>query len=188
MTDMAGLPPLHAQWLREVIAGSIPSETEATCEHCAMIVHGEGNRVGDGFHADTKCCTYLPELHNFLVGAVLADPDPSAAVGRATVVDRIARRVAVTPLGLGRPRSYLLLYDDGGAAMFGRSRAMRCPHYLEDTGQCGVWRHREATTASTSCIGHTPSWSPGSAGRKSLASRARWQTPLPRSFATATWA
>jgi hypothetical protein len=149
MTEMAGLPPLHARWLADVVDGPIPDETEATCEHCVMVVHASTAR--SGFRADTKCCTYLPRLHNFLVGAVLADPDPAAATGRASVVDRIARRVAVTPLGLGRPRSYLLLYEDGGSVVFGRARAMRCPHYLEDSGRCGVWRHREATCATWFC-------------------------------------
>jgi len=149
MTETAGLPALHARWLADVVDGPIPEETEATCDRCVMVAHSTSARAG--FHADTKCCTYLPKLHNFLVGAVLADPDPAAAAGRASVIDRIARRVAVTPLGLGRPRTYLLLYDDGGSVVFGRTRAMRCPHYLEDGGRCGVWRHRESTCSTWFC-------------------------------------
>jgi hypothetical protein len=150
MSDDAldGLPPLHQRWVRDLLAGPVPAETEATCNTCAMVVD---DAVATGFRADTKCCTYLPELHNFLVGGVLADTDdhPAAVAGRASVRERIARRVAVTPLGLARPRSYLMLYDEGGAAMFGRSRAMLCPHYVG--GDCGVWRHRESTCSTWFC-------------------------------------
>jgi hypothetical protein len=148
MDEMDGLPPLYARWLADVVAGPIPSETEATCGHCAMVAQ---DSVSEGFRADAKCCTYLPELHNFLVGGILADPDPAMAVGRASVADRIARRMAVTPLGLGQPRSYLLLYDDGGSVTFGRSRALRCPHFVDETGRCGVWRYRESTCATWFC-------------------------------------
>ena len=38
------------------------------------------------FEPSTKCCTFLPELPNFLVGAMLADTDPAAAEGRASVI------------------------------------------------------------------------------------------------------
>ena len=55
------------------------------------------------FAAETKCCTYVPEVPNFLVGRILDDPDPAFAPGRATVNQRIDARVSVTPLGLGRP-------------------------------------------------------------------------------------
>ena len=45
------------------------------------------------FHRDTKCCTYLPDLPNFLVGRILEDPDPALAPGRASVERRIDARV-----------------------------------------------------------------------------------------------
>ena len=34
---------------------------------------------------------------------------------------------------------------------FGRSRALLCPHYQEEAGSCGVWRHREATCSTWFC-------------------------------------
>src|SRR5262245_36081364 len=93
---LEGLPPLYQRWVRELLDGPVPRETEATCDNCAMLVEGG---VAAGFNTDTKCCTFLPELHNFLVGAILADDDPAFATGRASVRARVARRVAVTPLG-----------------------------------------------------------------------------------------
>jgi hypothetical protein len=34
---------------------------------------------------------------------------------------------------------------------FGRTLTMRCPHYLEEGGLCGVWRARESTCATWFC-------------------------------------
>lgn len=155
MIPSAALPPLYARWIDELLAGPIPAETNATCETCAMIVDehpADGAKPGVGFNPETKCCTFLPELWNFLVGGVLLDDHDDAARGRATVEARIDRGVAVTPLGLGRSTTFELLYSTGTAELFGQSQRLRCPHYLhEQGGLCGVWRHRESTCATWFC-------------------------------------
>src|SRR5438034_10877336 len=83
------LPPLYAAWMDQLLAGPIPPESEATCHDCAMCNQGteasSPNGPGYYFSPQTKCCTYLPELHNFLVGRILSDDDPASATGRATV-------------------------------------------------------------------------------------------------------
>jgi hypothetical protein len=33
----------------------------------------------------------------------------------------------------------------------GRALTLRCPHYLEDSGSCGIWRHREANCTTWFC-------------------------------------
>jgi hypothetical protein len=63
------------------------------------------------FNAETKCCTYLPALYNFLVGSILTDKDPAFAVGRASVEARLDAQVEVTPLGLGMSRPFRVLGD-----------------------------------------------------------------------------
>ena len=75
------------------------------------------------------------------------------AAGRATLETRLASRVAVTPIGVGRSPTFQVLYDHVGEATgFGRSRSIRCPHYLEEgCGLCGIWRHRESTCATWFC-------------------------------------
>src|SRR5581483_886405 len=142
-------------WLHDLLGGPIPAETNATCDSCAMIVAGDtsGAPLADaGYNAETKCCTYLPELWNFLVGRVLLDDSPEAARGRATVEARLDSGVAVSPLGLRRDTAYRVLYATGGESIFGHAKAMRCPHYLhEEGGLCGVWRHRESTCATWFC-------------------------------------
>ena len=102
------------------------------------------------FDAVIKCCTYLPTLYNFLVGRALSDQDTSSAEGRASVEKRIAHGLGVTPLGLMQPPTYSLLYDESKNS-FGKAKTLRCPHYIEDGGRCGVWRHRESTCATWFC-------------------------------------
>jgi Fe-S-cluster containining protein len=146
------LPPLFAAWVAELLKGPIPKESRATCDDCAMCAHGEeqDGPQTDYFDPDVKCCSYVPVLHNFLVGRILLDDDPATVAGRSTVEKRIKEAVAVTPLGLGQAPVFSLLYENSNLA-FGRSRNLRCPHYLEETGRCGIWRHRESTCATFFC-------------------------------------
>lgn len=102
------------------------------------------------FDPRSKCCTYVPSLPNFLVGRILRDRSPESAAGRASVEARIEAGVGVTPAGLAQPPVYGLRYRSAADA-FGRSVALRCPHYLADTGTCGIWRHREAACATWFC-------------------------------------
>ncbi len=147
------LPPLYASWIGQLLQGPIPPETRATCSDCAMCA--KGAEASDDsryfFSPNVKCCTYLPELHNFLVGRILEDDDPALTQGRASVLRRIQTGVAVTPFGLGRSPATDLLYENM-VNVFGRNQSLRCPHYLEaDGGRCGIWRHREAVCATYFC-------------------------------------
>lgn len=146
------MTPLYARWLDALLATPLPDEREATCGSCAMCAPAGAATTTEHFNPRTKCCTYLPALPNYLVGRILADTDPAAAEGRATVLARLAGGSAVTPLGLGRTRPHLLLYRAGGADVFGHALSLRCPHYLDrEGGQCGIWRHRNATCATWFC-------------------------------------
>jgi Fe-S-cluster containining protein len=110
------------------------------------------NPSSNYFSPSIKCCTYIPDLHNFLVGRILSDDDPAALPGRMTVEKRIKQGVAVTPLGLGKSPVFSTLYNNSDNA-FGRSRGshLRCPHYIDDGGRCGIWRNRESTCATWFC-------------------------------------
>lgn len=148
------LPPLYARWAHEFLGGAIPAEMEATCNHCAMLcdTSGDAGAAAPFFNPETKCCTYLPVLPNFLVGRMLSDDSAEFARGRATLQERPAAGVAVTPLGIGRSAEYDLLYATSGKSFFGRDRTKRCPHYLDESGgQCGIWQHRSAVCAMWFC-------------------------------------
>lgn len=146
------LPPLLDRWMREALGGPLPQERRATCADCAMCPAPGGDAPDDAVFFDpaTKCCTYMPTLWNFQVGALLADDSPEAAEGRRTVEARLQAGTAVGPLGCLPTPLYELAYRRIEGS-FGRAPSMRCPHYLPDGGRCGVWRARESTCATWFC-------------------------------------
>jgi hypothetical protein len=154
------LPHLYAGWVAEFL-GPVPRESRATCETCAMCSPAGEQPDPRGYYFDpaTKCCTFLPDLPNFLVGRILSGDDRSGDPGRASVVKRIRARVAVTPLGLG-PHQSSNRYDTD-IDTYGRAHDLRCPHYIEESGRCGIWNNREAVCATWFCkhvrgsVGHT---------------------------------
>ncbi len=148
------LPPLYAAWIDQLLAGPLPQESDATCDDCAMCVEDDSRHTRSEifFNPQTKCCTYVPDLPNYLVGRILADHDPNSASGRATVEARLRAGIAVTPIGLGKPPSFQVLYEHSRESLFGRSLTLRCPHYLvEEGGRCGVWKHRASICATWHC-------------------------------------
>ncbi len=148
----SSFPPLYLGWMEELLGSAPPEESRATCSDCAML-QKPGDRPSDlniFFDPQSKCCTYLPDLPNFLVGRIFLDQTPEMAAGRASVERRMATQVAVTPMGIGQPSSYLLWYNHSKSG-FGRSRTLRCPHYIEEGGLCSIWRHREGTCSTWFC-------------------------------------
>ncbi len=100
------------------------------------------------FNPATKCCAYVPTLHNHLVGGVLGERDPAMAEGRARVIATIDARIGVTPMGIVPPSQFAVLY---GPDRFGQSETLRCPYYIVERGQCGVWKHRNAVCSTWFC-------------------------------------
>jgi hypothetical protein len=151
--DTEQLPALYAGWLRDVLPGPIPRERRATCDACAMVPR-EGREPAEAsaqvFNPATKCCTYLPELPNFLVGALLSD-QAVAPAGRASVEARMAQGIGVTPLGLHKTPLYSTIYANSSSATFGQAMALRCPHYVEESGACGIWQYRDAICSTWFC-------------------------------------
>ncbi len=149
------LPPLYSRWMEQLLGGPIPTESDATCAKCAMLRPEEGDISRDQFYfrADAKCCTYVPNLPNFLVGQALSDNDTISALGRATLDRRLAGGLAVTPLGCDRGAAYDLLYRRSASTSFGQSLRLRCPHYLEEGGgKCGIWLYRNSVCSTFFCI------------------------------------
>lgn len=149
------LPPLYERWMLEALPGPIPRETLAPCLDCAMCPKSGAARTAEdvAFHPTTKCCTYVPDIPNYLVGRILAEPDPAMAEGRSSVERRIDGGLGVTPLGLGVSKAdratYRKITEEN---RFGREPAFRCPHYIDrDGGLCGVWKHRAAVCATWFC-------------------------------------
>lgn len=147
------LPVLYAEWAASFLGAPIPAETDATCADCAMCPPpGARPESGAFFSPDVKCCSYMPPLPNFLVGRMLRDDDPAFTTGRKTVEARLAARLAVTPLGLGPTPLHTVLYEERGEQGFGQSRALLCPHFLDEQGgRCTIWPYRNGVCATWFC-------------------------------------
>jgi Fe-S-cluster containining protein len=149
------LPPLYQGWVREVLPGPIPREHRATCSSCAMIPLVDPpapDTPSHAFHSLSKCCTYLPEIPNYLVGAILADADPDGTFGKESVLGRIAQEGGVSVTGLQRTPLYEIAYKSASdAGAFGKMPALRCPHYIEGNGGCGVWKFRNSVCSTWFC-------------------------------------
>jgi hypothetical protein len=150
----ATLPPLYNRWMDELLQQSIPNETEAACQDCPMCSRDtQRNKSEFVFDIATKCCTYIPDIPNFLAGQILLDTDPEFERGRAAFEDQMANHLIAIPLGVSAGSDYWALYrhatDNSG---FGQTPGLRCPYYFaEDGGKCGIWRHRNSRCATWFC-------------------------------------
>lgn len=144
---MEVLPEQYGAWIREALGAELAPESKATCSDCAMCRPWPPH--GESFNLDTKCCTFVPSLPNFRVGAILTDQDPATARGRETVLARIRARDGATPMLLGPARAYGVIYSRLGGEVFGKDRSLVCPHY--DAGRCSIWKWREAVCATYFC-------------------------------------
>jgi hypothetical protein len=139
------LPVLQNAWLRTLTGvGDVPGERRATCGDCVMCGGKErsGSRVL--FQPTVKCCSYVPNVANFLAGQALRGS------GRDSVRARIARRVGVTPLGLGLGAGEVR-HVVGHQEEFGQTDAVLCPHFVVETQGCGIWENRNAVCATWFC-------------------------------------
>lgn len=155
---MSTLPSPLDKWLQATLGAAAPDEPRATCAQCAMCQPDTLLEDSARFRPDLKCCTFLPQLANFQVGATLASDDPAGAEGRARIRARIAQGLGATPLGMGGGRAYTERYQESGTSTgpgtgIGRDEALRCP-YLSDEGggRCTIWSHRNSTCATYFCL------------------------------------
>lgn len=147
------LPLVHRHLLPALFDERIPHESLATCDRCAMsLPEVLPERTPEGyFRPDVKCCSFHPNLPNFLIGSVLADESPEMADGRERIRARIAARTGVGPVWLTAPRKYTLLFLASRKTSFGRSLILRCPYFNPEGANCSIWRHRDAVCTTFFC-------------------------------------
>jgi hypothetical protein len=147
----AELPPLYQRWVGQLLPGPIAREEKATCAECVLCAPPGVAETPEYFRRDIKCCTSVPPLPNFLCGRILGDGSDASRRGRESVVARLGRGAGVTPLGTATPPVRELIRLGSKIEAQGRALALRCPHYLEDSGGCGIWSHREANCTTWFC-------------------------------------
>lgn len=136
----------------EFLGAPLPVEVRSTCSDCAMARRPEHACKSDiVFLPNTKCCTFTPELPNFLVGAVLADASPEAAAGRVAFERGALARGVINPLGVFPSTEYSRLYSFN-KNNFGRLENLLCPYYMaEEGGLCAIWKHRNGRCSTWFC-------------------------------------
>jgi hypothetical protein len=148
------LPPILGPLVPDSFDRPAVDEPRATCSSCAMCEESKNLPSPTGnFRPDAKCCTFHPALPNYLVGGLLSDSDPALDEGKRRVREKIANRIGVTPQWISPPRK-LRVYLEAARNMgvFGRTRALLCPYYVDESGgSCSVWRYRDAVCTTYFC-------------------------------------
>lgn len=125
--------PEEFSWLR------VPAERMIDCANCNM-VHTHGYRM------DTKCCSYFPQIPNYMLGLALKDPRSRA------LVERVIADGHALPEGTVQNLSALRVATaEYVANRFGKSERLRCP-FLSATGECGIYAFRGAVCAAFFCV------------------------------------
>jgi hypothetical protein len=146
------LPELYGHFLSSYFKSNIHEESIAACDNCAM--KSNAGALSDQetiLSFDYKCCTYYPNLSNYMIGAILSDTDAALKTGRDLIRKKIKKRIGVTPHGIHMPKKLKLLYDYGGSDFFGRSRTLICPYYSRKNENCTIWPYRNAVCCTWFC-------------------------------------
>jgi hypothetical protein len=132
--------PIYHLFLENIIEIEVPEEKIATCSSCTLC------RSEQSPYIDTKCCSYYPQLPNFLIGGLLHDNDESLSIGQNKIKLIIQQQKGISPYGLLKPLPYLNTDEKLNSSEFWRRpkellNAQLCPFYF--FGNCSVWKYRE---------------------------------------------
>lgn len=94
-----------------------------------------------------KCCTFQPNLPNFLVGALITEFEKR----RESWFHEMLKSEGALPLGLRPPMEYRRKFLSRGPRDFGRREDLLCTFYDRETGGCRIWRHRGSVCTSFFC-------------------------------------
>ena len=125
--------PEDAEWIR------LPEERRATCQSCPKVADGS-------HHKDTQCCTYFPELVNYLLGFALQDEK-----SRPLIEAQIAKG-HVLPTGQQiHPGQYQKAVQSYADNLFGELPSQACPFLNPETIQCGIYPYRNSVCSTFFC-------------------------------------
>lgn len=144
--------PVYRTILPAFFERKIPLESAATCNKCVMLEQPSSSYCGErSFSHGSKCCTHHPELPNYLVGALLSNPDPAFAEGTRRISEKIRSKIGISPSGIMRPGKYSLLIKNSSPDFFGRSETLICPFYEVEKGSCSVAPYWDSVCATWFC-------------------------------------
>jgi len=129
---------VYHELLKEVGELEIPNEEFVDCRNCSLCSHQSLIRF------NTKCCDYQPSLTNFITGSILSDFSGDLATGSQLVLDRIHKKLGVTPFGIlpssNYNKAFQLSRDEEALVTQEQTTALKCS-FLKN-GNCTVYKYR----------------------------------------------
>lgn len=116
-----------------------PRERLATCDDCVMVAIGE-------YAAGCQCCTYYPQIANYMVGMALKDP-----ASREAMLGQIEAGGALPRELLGPPGRYRLSIAMYARDRFGLERGAICPFFVDATTLCCIYPYRNSVCSTFVC-------------------------------------
>lgn len=132
--------------LPELMELDLPDEVLADCARCVMLPRDGEERAPWHFSARSTCCTYHPDLANYLVGRALRRDD----TGAERVAMRLNFPAGRDAYGLHPPPRWAQRYRERRATAFGRDESLICP-YKEPEAGCTIWRDRNSVCRTWFC-------------------------------------
>jgi Fe-S-cluster containining protein len=125
------------------------SESFATCSSCPMQpqpgqVLPEHRPV---FTAKARCCTYHPDLPNFLAGRALK----RGGVGAEKIRARLENPEVRYATGIVRPAEVAEQYLEFGKTSFGNREDLTCPYWVSGKHNCSIYADRNAVCRTWHC-------------------------------------
>lgn len=157
VSEVESLPVLYQRWADELLPEGIPRESQATCLDCAMCTGcaPETDPAFGYYNRATKCCTYFPDLPNFLAGRAALQENPGAAALRAIIENERDRRGTASLRAVQPSAKIATIYAGHHKEGFGRDPDMLCPFAIEadsETGPlCGIWQQRNSVCSTWFC-------------------------------------
>jgi hypothetical protein len=147
------LPDIYKSFLPSIFFADTPKETIATCHDCIMCKDWEGKKArGEAYYTPQgKCCTYYPQIPNYLIGSLLSDTSEAMQEGVSRVQEIIRSKVGITPTFLCPPVAYAERYKAFYQFNFGLAGDMICPLNDRSNGNCTIWKHRNAVCSQWFC-------------------------------------
>ncbi len=140
------IPPLFHSLCPDIIRLELPEEIIADCQNCVL------SRSPHSPYINTKCCSYHPQMSNFMCGAILSDRNQMD--GREIILEKIRLKRGVTPYGILPDADYTARKQElDGADFWSKPKELLekqlCPFY--STGACSVWKYRDHLCATYFC-------------------------------------
>lgn len=146
-----GLPRAILRLLPEMTGAEWHPEPLASCARCAMRTKPHPKFEGGyQFTSPANCCTYHPDLPNFLAGRALSRGDE----GSVRVLRRMSQPAGVRPEGIfphsGYVEYFVRMRGDDPDDWFGRTR-MVCPFWVGGAHPCSIYADRNAVCRTWFC-------------------------------------